>query len=188
MFGSPEPVPFPVRGLAKDRENNCSEFRRDGFVSIWVGHFASIEEAEAYFGIPEKIGLYLPAEAFTADFGLGDFPPETLEANFEQLAPRPLAVLLRDATFADSFRDRALEAARRQGIHEAQGVALLYDFDYRLKPDRRDVAGPVRFLGAVPFVGVAPGITLKALEELQNLARELGCPFDAVIFVLATLR
>src|SRR5215218_4504498 len=104
--------------------------RREGFVSLWVGTFASVEAAEAYFGIPDEIGVYLPPEAFATDFGLGDFPPETLEVNFEHVAPRPL----RDATFSASFLDQAVEAGTRQGISDAQGVALLYDFDDRAEP------------------------------------------------------
>src|SRR3954447_18287278 len=103
---------------------------REGFVSLWVGTFPSVEAAESYFGIPDEIGVYLPPETFATDFGLGDFPPETLEVNFEHVAPRPLRELLRDATFSASFLDQAVEAGTRQGISDAQGVALLYDFDY----------------------------------------------------------
>src|SRR5215218_4782978 len=98
--------------------------RREGFVSLWVGTFASVEAAEAYFGIPDEIGVYLPPEAFATDFGLGDFPPETLEVNFEQVSPRPLRELLEDATFSASFIDQGVEAGTRQGIYDAQGVAL----------------------------------------------------------------
>jgi len=183
MFGPPDPI-VPVRGPARADGGSPSAFQRRGFVSLWAGSFASVEEAEAYFGIPDEIGVYLPPEAFAADWGLGNFPSETLEVNFEQVAPRPLAVLLRDATFAASFQDQALAAADRQGIHEAQGVALLFDFDYRLQPARPDTAGPLRFVGAFPFVQISPRVNL---QPFQDLARELGYPVGAVLFVLGAL-
>jgi uncharacterized repeat protein (TIGR04138 family) len=161
-----------------------AEFKRAGFVSLWVGTFPSVEDAETYFGIPDEIGVYLPPEAFAADFGLGNFPPDTLEVNFEQVAPRPLGELLLDATFAASFLDRAVEAAARQGIEKAQGVALLYDFDYRLNAARRDVAGPLRFIGTFAFIRVAPRANVPPVHEV---AQELGCPVARVLFVLGAL-
>jgi hypothetical protein len=149
MLGQPCPIgPVPSREAIP---GGPAELGDPGFVSLWIGAFASVEGAEAYFGIPDETEVLLPPEAFARDFGLGDFPPETLEVNFEQLAHRPLAELLRDASFGASFLQQAVEAAARLGIHEAQGVALLYDFDYRLKPDRLDAAGPLRFIGAFPY-------------------------------------
>jgi hypothetical protein len=129
-----------------------AKFGRPGFVSLWAGTFTSVEEAEAYFGVPDEIGVYLPPQAFADDFGLGDIPPEILEVNFEQVSPRHLPELLRDATFSTAFLAQALKAATEQGIHEAQGVALLFDFDYRLKPGWLEEVGPVRFIGAFPFI------------------------------------
>lgn len=183
MLGQPDPI-VPVRGSEAVTSGSQWQFQRNGFVSLWVGTFASVEDAEAYFGIPDETGVYLPAEAFANDFGLGDFPPEILEVNFEQVSPRPLGDLLQDATFAASFLDQALEAAARQEVDQAQGAALLYNFDYRLNPGRRDMAGPLRFLGAFPFVGVAQRFNLQPVYEV---AQEMGCPVGRVLFVLAAL-
>jgi uncharacterized repeat protein (TIGR04138 family) len=180
MLGQPDPI-VPVRGPEAGRQ---WEFKRVGFVSLWVGAFASVEAAEAYFGIPDEIGVYLPAEAFAGDFGLGDFPPEILEVNFEQVLPRPLGELLRDATFAASFLDQALAAASRQGVDRTQGVALLYNFDYRLNPARRDVAGPLRFIGVFPFVQVSARSNLQPVYEV---AQAIGCSVGRVLFVLGAL-
>jgi hypothetical protein len=155
MWGQPDPI-VPVGGPGATGGGQA-EFRRAGFISLWAGTFASVEEAETYFGIPDEIGVYLPPEAFARDFGLGNFPPETLEVNFEQVTPRPLAELLREATFADSFLDQALEAARRKGIEEVQGIALLYDFDYQLKSGWRETAGPLQLIGTFLYVQVTPG-------------------------------
>src|SRR5262245_1213494 len=102
--------------------------RRQGFVSVWVGAFPSVEAAEAYFGIPDEIGVYLPPEDFARDLGIPDLAPECLEVHFEQVSPRPLRQLLQGATFSASFLGQALDAANREGIVEAQGIALLYHF------------------------------------------------------------
>lgn len=183
MLGYPAPI-FPVRDSAAILSGGQAEFKRAGFVSLWVGTFPSVDDAEAYFGMPDEIGVYLPPEAFARDFGLGNFPPETLEVNFEQVAPRPLAELLLDTTFAASFLDQAVAAADRLGIAEAQGVALLYDFDYRLKPARRDAAGPLRFLGAFPYVHYGPR---EHLQPFIEVARGLGVPTGTVMFVFGAL-
>jgi hypothetical protein len=110
-----------------------------------------LEAAEAYFGIPDEIGVYLPPEGFARDLAIDELPDECLEVNFERLALRPLRELLRDATFAATFLDQAVEAAGQQGIQAAQGVALVYDFDYKAAPGWRRAVGPLRFIGSFPF-------------------------------------
>ena len=155
MLGQPDPI-LPVSCKEPVKIGSQAAFKRAGYVSVWIGTFESVEDAEAYFGIPDEIGVYLPAQAFADDFSLGNFPPDTLEVNFEQVLPRPIMELLRDATFAGSFLDLAIEAAARQGIGQGQGVALLYDFDYRLNSTRRDAVGTLQFIGAFPFVRCLP--------------------------------
>jgi hypothetical protein len=152
--------------------------RRSGVVSLWVGTFPSVEAAEAYFGIPDEIGVYLPPEGFARDLGIPDLPAECLEVNFEQLAPRPLGQLLRDATFSASFVDQAIAGACEQGIQAAQGIALLYDFDYQAAPCRQPASGPLRFIGSFPFVGTSA-------EQEPNARRdpriEIRGPMDTVL-------
>jgi hypothetical protein len=176
MFGPPDPVE-PIRDTRPSTDR--SKFERAGFVSLWAGTFDSVEDAELYFGCPEEVEVFLPPEAFAADFALGDFPSENLEVNFEQVEPRPLRELLLDATYAVSYLDAALEEAARQGIEQAQGVALLFDFDYRLNPDRRDAAGPLRFVGTFPFVRS----TIRTSRRIFAAADEMGCPAEAVLIV-----
>jgi len=181
MLGQPEPTQ-PIRSSSEqDTSSQHWLGRRLGFVSVWIGAFPAIEAAEAYFGIPDEIGAYLPPEAFARDFGLGDLPPDTLEVHFEQQSMRPLPELLKDAAFSGSFVEAAVAAASRQGIDEAQGVALLYDFDYRAKPEPAVAVGPLRFLGTFPFVRIQP---IMKLELVEDLARDLGYPVAAAHFVI----
>src|SRR5205823_5866935 len=114
-----------------------------------------------------------------------EFPPDTLEVNFEQTNPRPLQELLRDATFSGSFLDQTVEAASEKGIREAQGVALLYDFDYELNPAPKEDAGPLRFVGSFPFLKLSSKADLQPFHEL---AQKLGYPSMTVLFVAVTLQ
>jgi Immunity protein 22 len=153
------------------------ECRKPGFVSLWIGTFPSVEAAEAYFGIPDEIGVYLPPGGFAADLGLDEFPAECLEVNFERTSARPLGDLLSDATFSAEFRDLAIEAASRQGVSAAQGIALVYDFDYQAKPDWQRSAGPLMFIGTFPCCGTlkAQGSTPRRDPriEIRNIADDV---------------
>jgi hypothetical protein len=145
------------------------ECRRTGFVSVWIGMFPSVEAAEAYFGIPDEIGVFLPPEAFATDLGVDEQLLEKLEVNFERMSPRPFRELLNDATFCGAFRDQAAEAASRLGISRAQGIALVYDFDYQAKPDWQHLNGPLTFIGTFRFRGTleSEGSTSKRDPRIE---------------------
>jgi hypothetical protein len=147
--------------------------RREGFVSVWVGAFPSVEAAEAYFGIPDEIGVDLPPEAFAKDLGLEDLPAECLEVNFEQVLPRPLRQLLQNASFSVSFMDQTIAAANQQGIQTAQGIALIYDFDYQAAPDWQRTVGPLRFIGSFPFVGTSEAQQAKRGRDPRIEIRDI---------------
>jgi hypothetical protein len=127
--------------------------RRNGVVSVWVGSFPTLEAAESYFGIPDEIGAFLPPEGFATDLGVEIDLLEKLEVNFERIVPRPLGELLVDATSSATFRDQVMEAASRLGIATAQGIALVYDFDYQAKPGWQPAVGPLNFIGTFPSGG-----------------------------------
>jgi uncharacterized repeat protein (TIGR04138 family) len=183
MLGQPDPV-VPIRTPQGDAGRPRPEFGRTGFVSVWAATFGTIEAAEEYFGIPDEIGVYLPPDAFTTELGLKDVPADLLEVNFEQVEPRPLAELLLDASFSISFRDDAVAAAAAQGNLEAQGVALLYDFDYRLKPGWQSRSGPLSFVGAFPFLRIGPRSRFPRLAEIS---RDLGRSPGAIVYAIVAL-
>jgi hypothetical protein len=147
-------------------------------VSVWVGQFASADEAEDYFA-EEGDGEGPIPSAFSREWRLGPYPPHRLEIHFEQPSDRALTVLLQEATFSASFIDAAVEAAGRQGIRAAQGIALLYYFDYQSRPDRQCEVGSLRFIGTFAFDRGA----LQA--KFHALAEKAGCSVTAVLFVLA---
>jgi len=161
--------PMRGRGVSSHEVN----WRRKGCVSVWVGAFPALEAAEVYFGIPDEIGVYLPPEGFANDLGLDDVPIECLEVNFEQSLPRPLRELLQDATFSAAFIESAVEEASRQGIHAAQGIALLYDFDYQANEGWQLVVGPLRFIGSFPFVRDSTAEELQPRRDPRIDMREI---------------
>jgi hypothetical protein len=146
---------------------------REGYVSIWAGTFASIEMAEEYFGIPDEIGVDLPPEVFARDLGVDDLPAERLEVLFDQPAPRPIVDLLRQATFSASFLAAAGAAAQGQGVVTAQGIALVYDFDYEAEPGWQGSVGPLQFIGSFRFVATQPQGDVNAVPDPRLEIREL---------------
>lgn len=132
-------------------DGKAADYRREGLVSLWVGTFPSLEAAEVYFGIPDEIGVYLPPEAFARDLGVDSQLLDRLEVNFERMSPRPLRELLADATFSGDFCGAAVETASRMGISMAQGIALIYDFDYQAKPGWPKLTGPLTFIGTFTY-------------------------------------
>jgi uncharacterized repeat protein (TIGR04138 family) len=160
--------------------NRTIDYYRRGHVSLWVGAFPSVDDADAYFTEELDAEDWKPSP-FGVELGLGFYPPSCLEINFEELSPRPVQALLREATFSGSFIRPAVEAAGRRGIHEAQGIALLYDYDYQLKPGWAEAVGPVRFVGTFVFDRGSYA------AKFHELAEELGYSVKAVLFVLYEL-
>jgi hypothetical protein len=160
------------------RECRARRLPRAGQVSLWVGRFGSSDKAEAFFAEGSD-GEGIKPSIFAREWGLGFYPPHCLEIHFEQTSDLPLAALLQEATFSASFIDAAVAAATRQGIGEAQGIALLYDFDYQSRPGSLGVVGPMRFIGTFAFDRGA----LQA--KFHTLAEKAGSSVTAVLFVLA---
>jgi uncharacterized repeat protein (TIGR04138 family) len=159
------------------------EYAQEGIVSLWVGAFSSPEAADAYFAEVFGPGRWVAAP-FSVEFGLGYYPPWRLEIDFQSPTARPVGDLLRDATFAPTFADRAALAATRAGMATAQGVALLYDFDYLLKPGRVVRSGPLAFVGSFAFVKTKPNADLSPLVPV---AERTGYSLAAVTHVITTL-
>jgi len=159
------------------------EFAQEGIVSLWAGYFPTPEAADAYFAEDFGPGRWEPAP-FSIEFGLGFYPPWLLETNFQSAGPQSIGELLRDATFAPTFADRAAVAAARRGVSHAHGVALLYDFDYRLKSNRRERAGPLSFVDSFAFVKTRPNANLGPLVLVSE---RTGYSLGAIVHVITTL-
>jgi hypothetical protein len=159
------------------------EFAQAGIVSLWTGTFKSPESADAYFAEVVGAGRWEPSR-FSVDFGLGYYPPWRLEINFQSSGPHSISELLIDATFAPTFADRAVAVANQKALALAQGIALLYDFDYLLKSERKERVGSLWFVGSFAFVKTRPNADLGPLE---SVAEEAGISVAAVAHVITTL-
>jgi len=58
--------------------------------------------------------------------------------------------------------------------HEAaQGVALLYDFDYQAKPGWQRTAGPLTFIGSFPFRGARAAEKAEPVQDPRIQIRDI---------------
>lgn len=164
-----------------------ARYERANTVSVWVGDLAGPDESDAYFteeydglDVPEAPVHWAPSK-FQAELDLGFYPPWRLETNFPG-KPKPVAGLVSEITFAETFGPLAVAAADARGIRTAYGAACVFHLDYRLKPGWAERVGPVTFLGAFAFVYREP----KVVPAYQAVADRLGV-YDGSVQVVAGL-
>jgi hypothetical protein len=165
-------------------------YRRLGCVSIWAGSFGSVDAVEWYFGVPAPDGRLPPPYSFIEEFQLPPFSPECLEINFTQSAPRRVRELLESTSFSSSYVDAACDGADRLGIEEAQGVALLFNFDYQACPKVLAKSPNLRFLGVFEYDQDAP-VVRKDGDQLRTpaeIAATVGFSEWAVLALHAALQ
>lgn len=165
-----------------------AEFGRPCFVSVWVGEFPTPAAADAYFTEeyehPEGGEPIWSPSPFQRELGLGFYPPWHLEIQFPDPPRRTPAELLTDATFAETFSPLAIEVAAAKGVADAAGLACVFHFDYTLKPGWAEMVGPVRFLGAFPFVYREPSVA----KQVARVAESTGLSAAALQTVLGLAR
>jgi uncharacterized repeat protein (TIGR04138 family) len=163
-------------------------FWSPGTVSIWVGSFPSIEAADAYFEETFHNDA-TPISQFAEDFGFRGYPSDCLEFHFEEPRPQPIADLLALCSFCESYAEVAGRAAKERGIETAQGLALLFNFDFRQGVEKPQENGLLWFLGAFPFqmetgtpwldrlvaqTGRHPAAYLTVLDALRAMRGEIS--------------
>jgi hypothetical protein len=140
-------------------------FEREGFVSLWAGIFPSEEVRVSH--LEERYDEEFedqPLAEWTGEFGFGWFDHDFMDTNFDGLAIRPLRELLAPCSYSESFLERALAEAERQGVRETQFVLLLYDLCYDPNVTGISQGKYLQFLGAFPY-------TIKHPESLERLRR-----------------
>ena len=115
---------------------NYSCFDRPGRVSLWLGDFTERSDFESYL----DDGVYwasddetTPLNRFAAEFGIGYYDHDFQDAHWSEKGKVPIGVLLKGASYVDSFLPRAVQAAEQAGWRAATTFVLLYDFDYSLR-------------------------------------------------------
>lgn len=119
-------------------------------VSIWIGSFPSIDLADAYFEETYRNDA-TPISKFAGDFGFRGYRSDCLEYHFEQPDVIPVQELIALCSFSESYAAQALAAAAELGIDVAQGLALLFNFDFRRGTAKPQANACLRFLGAFGF-------------------------------------
>jgi hypothetical protein len=89
------------------------DFEQQGIVSLWVGQIRVAE------------GSNFLHDGYGVDF----YEPDQQECLIED-SPQPLAEILAQLSYAESFRDAALAAAKRKKISTCLWIMAQYDFAY----------------------------------------------------------
>ena len=165
-------------------------YRRLGCVSIWAGSFGSVDAAEWYFGVPGPDGRLPPPYSFIEDFALPPFSPECLEINFTQAAPRSLRALLESTSFSSSYIEAACAEGDRLGIDAAQGVALLFNFDYAACHKVLPKSPHLRFVGVFDYDQDSSVVSKDADQQRTpaEIAAAVGFDEWAVLALHAALQ
>jgi tetratricopeptide (TPR) repeat protein len=136
-------------GAREDPHHTRRNYHAKGYVSIWLGRFASKKKFEQYTTDPEMSGKVVE-EYFKKDFGVDVFDGVMYEDHF---SVKPVAVkqLLNRFSSCDSFGPAAVEKAKAVGWKSANCAALMYDFRCAIASSkvRRDC--PMTFVGAFPY-------------------------------------
>jgi hypothetical protein len=108
---------------------------KEGFVSVWVGHFPSEADFDAYlaeqYGDDEK-----PLSAFAAESDLGWYDHDYREAYFvEGGIPEAIHPMIGGFSYGASFVDAVVAAAAKRGLREANAAVLLFDCKYHKDTD-----------------------------------------------------
>lgn len=111
-----------------------TSFEREGKVSIWV--FRKEED-------PEDAGRDVLKEFCGVEYYDSDF-----QEGMNCIEPTPLASIIRELSYSESFMDPALASAHRENIVEVFGVIVQFNFEYDASKAKRPISDDPRFIGA----------------------------------------
>lgn len=112
-------------------------FAKEGFVSVWAGSTGADGD---------------PDEDVLQDLcGVGYYRLSDQEGRCFDYELVDLRRLLQDLSYASSYIDAALAAAKAKGIEKARWVTVQYDFDYDPTKVLRKIADDPIFIGSFPY-------------------------------------
>ena len=112
------------------------DFRRDGYLSLWLGTLASEDALLDYL-----------AEELEAYFGFEIYPPDGPEYDVSVEGFKPIGQLIQGFSRWNSFVDAAVIVAVAKGWETATTALVFYDFKFI----NRNNSGRITFIGEVPF-------------------------------------
>ena len=122
---------------SEDEDFYTQDFEKEGVVSVWAG---LIDRSE------------LPAKDTLQDLcGVGYYRIEFQEGNSLGFKEVDLRLLFDGISYADTFLEEALLAAKNKGLKRARWITVQYDFEYDPSRVRRVVADDPIFLGAFAY-------------------------------------
>jgi len=131
-----------------------SNWERSGTVSVWLGRFASEGDFESYME-EQYEDDDAPISRFAAEFGLGWYDHDFLEADFRS-EPLPVEEFLSGNSYSSSFIADVVAAANRKVLESCNAKILLYDCAYESKTAPMSKTPKLSFIGAFPYAVDAP--------------------------------
>lgn len=124
------------------------DWEREGFVSIWLGDFESVDDFDDY--MEEQYDDDDTAIShFAEDTGLGWYDHDFVESYInEETKKEKVFDLIGPLSYSSSYVDAAIQAADKRGVKEAKAVILVLDCDYK---ETGEAIGPMKFIGAFPY-------------------------------------
>ncbi|MBK9453280.1 MAG: immunity 22 family protein [Bacteroidetes bacterium] len=105
-----------------------SDYRKAGYVSIWVGNFPVVMALRGYVRIDYEEDE--PSSMFQEDFHLGRYTPELREFEFYENPPLEAVNFLKGASYSTSFIDAFTEKFAAFEAEKPNAVILLFDFQF----------------------------------------------------------
>ena len=115
------------------------DFEQKGFVSVWLGLTDDSDDEENLDVLQDLCGV-------------GCYDLDWQEGNCFEFELVPVKRLLEELSFASSFIDQALLAAKAKGMEQARWVLVQFDFAYDPARVKRPIAADPVFLGVFPYV------------------------------------
>jgi hypothetical protein len=127
------------------------DYRKRGFVSIWVGHFNDPQSLASY--VEQDFRSSPPPSRFGKDFQIGRYNEDGREASFKGEFSSTDEAFLERFSYSSSYRDLALSALKGMGSHTFNSVVLILDLKFEAAAIREVIKEDyqIRFLGAFEY-------------------------------------
>lgn len=115
-------------------------YRKSGYVSVWVGNFTDEDEFDDYL-----------LDHFGEDFGIDIEPAKIGEIGAES-SPVDIRTLVDGFSRSATFEDKCVEAASKKGIEQASCMFVAYDYEYP-ESQQKNPNAQLTFIGALGYPG-----------------------------------
>ena len=118
-----------------------NDFRKGGFVSIWIGNFKSDIELDDYLNLSRE---------FENDFGFEINEKDMPEISIESQST-PIKKLVDGFSWSGSYSNGVANFAKKLGVDSATTMIVFLNFAYAPDKAKPRTNAPLQFLGVFAF-------------------------------------